>query len=272
MGQQGLPTRRPMVQEQAQQDHIDKIRSQFTRQAAAYADTAQARDIRSMARLVQLANPDSNALALDVACGPGRLTMALGQKVGRAVGLDATDALLQIARSETTALKLNNVSFEQGTATAMPFENDSFDIACCRAAFHHFDQPDKVMAEMTRVVKPNGQLLIIDILGNKDALMAQNHDHIEQLCDPTHVKAIPDSAFQQMFADNNLTVTRCRFGESNYDIDGWITHGGPDANVDADIRALFARNLQNDQTGLKIREENGQIMFSHQTVVYLLTV
>ncbi len=56
----------------------------------------------------------------------------------------------------------------------------------------------------------------------------------------------------------------------DYELNAWLAHGGPDAAREQQIRALFDTALTNDQTGLQIREENGLIRFTHQTVVYLL--
>jgi ubiquinone/menaquinone biosynthesis C-methylase UbiE len=52
-------------------DHVDQIRNQFTRQAQAYADTAQAKDDDAHSKLVALLAPAPTARVLDVACGPG---------------------------------------------------------------------------------------------------------------------------------------------------------------------------------------------------------
>jgi SAM-dependent methyltransferase len=79
-------------------DHIDRIRDQFTRQAQAYADTAQAKDDAAHASLAALVGLRSTDRVLDVACGPGYLTRAFAARCAEAVGIDATDALLDIAR------------------------------------------------------------------------------------------------------------------------------------------------------------------------------
>lgn len=250
--------------------HTDHIQAQFTRQAQAYANTKQARDLASMARLVSLTKADQNSMTLDVACGPGRFTMAFAQRAKHAIGFDTTDALLEIARSESAELGIENIEFRQGSALELPFSESAFDVVTCRAAFHHFDKPDVVISEMARATKTGGQLLIADILGNEDQATGQRHDSLEQLCDPTHVRCLPDKEFNALFDSMNLKITQSWKNVMSYDVDGWIVHGGPTAKVEAEIKKAFQDNLKQDQTGLNIREENGELMFSHQTVVYLL--
>ncbi len=80
-------------------ENVDQIRSQFTRQAQAYADTAQAKDDAAHAKLAELVGLRSTDRVLDVACGPGFLTCAFAARCAEAVGVDATDALLDIARA-----------------------------------------------------------------------------------------------------------------------------------------------------------------------------
>jgi ubiquinone/menaquinone biosynthesis C-methylase UbiE len=250
--------------------HTDHIQAQFTRQAQAYANTEQARDLGSMASLVGLTNVDQNSITLDVACGPGRFTMAFAKCTKHAIGFDATEALLGIARSESAELGIENIEFRQGSALELPFSEGAFDVVSCRAAFHHFDKPDVVISEMARVTKTGGQLLIADILGNEDEATGQRHDNLERLCDPTHVRCLPAKEFNALFDSVSLKIAKSLQNVMSYDVNGWIVHGGPTPNVEAEIRRVFQKDLKQNQTGLDVREENGELMFSHQTVVYLL--
>ena len=250
--------------------HTDRIQKQFTRQAKAYADTAQARDIKSMNRVVELTKIDHSSTTLDVACGPGRLTMALAQCAADATGIDATAALLNIARSEANILGLENIEFIEGTALSLPFDSQSFDLVSCRAAFHHFEEPEKVLTEMARVTRVGGELLIADILGNSDMNKARHHDALETLCDPTHVRCLSAEIFRSIFAREGLEISREIKGETTYDVAGWIEHGGPNPETAAEIERIFEENTTEDRIGLEPRLENGVMMFTHQTVVYVL--
>jgi ubiquinone/menaquinone biosynthesis C-methylase UbiE len=55
------------------------------------------------------------------------------------------------------------IDFREGNASAMPFENESFDFTFCQAAFKNFSEPVKAIAEMYRVLKPNGVAVIADM-------------------------------------------------------------------------------------------------------------
>ena len=122
-------------------DHIDRIREQFTRTADVYARMRQTTDERGLEALVGLSGASSSDRVLDVACGPGFLTMAFARKCREATGFDATDAFLRLARAEAKVRDLGNLCFEYGDAEDLPFSDASFEVVSCRAAFHHFRNP-----------------------------------------------------------------------------------------------------------------------------------
>ena len=248
-------------------DNIEDIRTQFTRQADAYAATAQARDEAAHIMMVQMCRPAPEAHVLDVACGPGFLTMAFARVCSSAVGLDATEAMLDMARVEAGKRGLGNVRFEKGLATNLPFAPASFDIVSCRAAFHHFPEPARVLAEMSRVVKPGGKILTADTLTSEDPLEAEAHNEIERLCDPTHVKALTAGEFHELFRKEKLDIETEFPGRITYDLDGWILHGGPPPEMEREIRRRFEEALKQDRTGLRVRKKEEKILFTHQTLV-----
>ena len=252
--------------------HIDRIREQFTRQADAYARMRQATDQRALEGLVGLAGVGPTDHVLDVACGPGFLTMAFAAAAARVVGLDATDAFLALARAEAARRGLANVEFQAGDAQALPFPAASFDVVVCRAAYHHLEHPERVLAEMRRVARPGGRLLIADMLGAEDAATAAEHDRIERLCDPTHVRAIPESEFDRLFAAAGIEVLLRPTLSMDYDVDEWMAHGGPGPEAAREIVALLEASIADDRTGLKVRREDGRLRFSHAAAVFVLQV
>ena len=133
--------------------HTKEIQKQFNRQAKDYAQTNQAKDVRAMTGLVRLTKTNKSSHTLDVACGPGRLTMAFANQAKQATGLDVTENLLSIGRTEAAKLEIDNIAFTYGSALEIPFDSKTFDTVSCRAAFHHFAAPEQVLKEMARVLK-----------------------------------------------------------------------------------------------------------------------
>lgn len=250
-------------------DHVDHIRDQFTRQARAYADSDQAKDADAHARLAALVGAGASDRVLDVACGPGFLTLAFATRCAEAVGVDATDALLDIARGNAATRGIRNVRFESGDATELPYGDGSFDVAICRAAFHHFPNQSRVLGEMCRVVRPGGTVVVADLITSPDKTVARAHNAVERLCDPTHVRALPVDELRALFIEHGLDVVAERPGRMHYRLTEWIAHGAPGAAAEAEIRRRFAAALEHDPTGLDVRRGGTDIEFTHRTLVLI---
>ncbi len=262
---------RPGAQSAAVERHVDRIREQFTRQADVYAQMSQTTSQRGLDGLVALSGAGSGDQVLDVACGPGFLTMTFATRARAVTGCDATDAFLAMARAEAQRRGLANLTFDQGDVEALPYPDATFDVVACRAAFHHFPRPERVLAEMARVARPGARLLIADMLGAEDVEQAAYHDRMEILCDPTHVRALPESAFHTLFASTGLAVQHAVRGTMDIRVDDWIAHGGPALDVERELRALAEAALDGDRGALGMRRDaDGRLAFAHRTAAFLL--
>jgi len=116
-----------------------------------------------------------SARVLDVAPGPGYFCIELAKLGDYSItGLDISHTFVNIANKKAVEAGVR-VDFRQGSASSMPFADDTFDFLVCRAAFKNFGQPVQALKEMRRVLKPGGRGLIIDL--RKDASMESiNHE------------------------------------------------------------------------------------------------
>jgi ubiquinone/menaquinone biosynthesis C-methylase UbiE len=95
--------------------------------------------------------------ALDAACGTGRHTVSLVAAGHRALGVDRSPSMLSIARA-----KVPDAEFRTGELTALPVEDGSVDLAVCALALTHLRDPSKAIAELSRVVRPGGTIVLSD--------------------------------------------------------------------------------------------------------------
>lgn len=252
-------------------DNLSAVQQQFRRQAEAYSTMKVVTDPRLLEQMVELSAVTPDARVLDVACGPGFVAMAFARKCRSVTGIDATDRLIARARTETARRGLSNIGFMLGNVERMPFGGGEFDIAACRFAFHHFAHPRVVLAEMARVLRPGGRMVIVDMTTSDDPVKSDYHNRIERLCDPSHARALPASEWERMFADAGLKITYRGSRETHYDLESWMAHGGPPPERRAQIIEMMEASLQIDRSGLKVRHHNGQLWFSHTGVTYVAT-
>jgi SAM-dependent methyltransferase len=98
--------------------------------------------------------------ALDVGCGTGALAQRLAGIGYDVVGVDPSEGMLEIMRARSAKLRCVAAS-----GTALPFDDDSFDVVLTVAALHHIAGQEEVrqtLAEMVRVSKPSGRVVIWD--------------------------------------------------------------------------------------------------------------
>ncbi|MBI5871122.1 MAG: methyltransferase domain-containing protein [Actinobacteria bacterium] len=103
---------------------------------------------------------------LDVACGTGTLVGLLASCAGpdgRAVGLDFSEEMLEVARQKF--IQMEQVEFVQGNAEEMPFEDASFDRVTASLAIHEMNRKgrENALAEIMRVLKPGGLVALADM-------------------------------------------------------------------------------------------------------------
>jgi ubiquinone/menaquinone biosynthesis C-methylase UbiE len=100
---------------------------------------------------------------LEVAPGPGYLAIELARGGSyRVTGLDISKTFVELA-TENARKAAVQVAFQLGNASSMPFDDESFDLIVCRAAFKNFSEPVRAIDEMHRVLKPGGKAIIIDL-------------------------------------------------------------------------------------------------------------
>lgn len=95
---------------------------------------------------------------LDVGCGPGTITVDFGARLapGRVVGIDASETVVEQARTLAEAAGATNVEFVVGDAYALDFPDDSFDIVHTHQTLQHVADPVAVLRDMRRVAVPGG--------------------------------------------------------------------------------------------------------------------
>ena len=134
-------------------------------------------EIKALAVRIAAAIPPA-AQVLEVAPGPGFLSIELAKRGLPVRAVDISKTFVEIARRNAAAEGVD-VRFEPGNAAALPVEDASVDFVVCRAAFKNFTEPVKASRRMRRVLRPGGQALLIDM--RRDASMAEVKRYVDGL-------------------------------------------------------------------------------------------
>ena len=130
---------------------------------------------------------------LDFGCGPGTVTVGLAEAVdpGEVHGIDMEEPQIDMARAAAEAGGHANATFHVGDATALPFEDNYFDVAHCHAVLMHVPDNRAAMAEVKRVLKPGG------IIASREFIVASS------FLEPGHEETVEAWAtFAKLLAGN----------------------------------------------------------------------
>ncbi|WP_414462994.1 methyltransferase domain-containing protein [Hyphomicrobium sp. DY-1] len=168
--------------------HNQRIVDQFTRWAKPFSELPIHAESGAMTRTLEACELKPKLDVLDVACGPGILACALAPHVRTVTGIDITAAMIEQARARQMKAGLQNLEWHIGDAAALPFETGSFDRVTTRYSFHHMPEPAAALAEMKRVCRSNGRIIVIDATPSPETQFA--YDEMERLRDPSHASAL----------------------------------------------------------------------------------
>ncbi|HXW59761.1 MAG TPA: ubiquinone/menaquinone biosynthesis methyltransferase [Solirubrobacteraceae bacterium] len=147
-----------------------QVRAMFDRIAGVYdvMNTLMTAGLhrRWRARAAELARVGPGSRVLDVATGTGELALELAPRVtpgGEVVASDFSQAMLARARRKALAASHGELRFEWGDALALPYGDGVFDAATVGFGARNFSDLGRGLAEMARVVRPGGRVVVLEI-------------------------------------------------------------------------------------------------------------
>ena len=245
------------------QDHDALIQDQFTRQAAGFAASRRLHAREALGFLVDAAGPAPDERSLDVACGPGSVVCAFAGRLAEATGLDATAAMLDEARALARREGLANAIFRQGDVYALPFDDGAFDIVSCRFAVHHFADPARAVAEMARVCRPGGRVLVCDAAASDDPDQAATLNAMERMRDPSTATFLTLEALKALFAAAGLPAPSQREYAVATEAHDLVANSFPDDP--AALTAFIEANAE--KLGMDARREGDRIHLTYPAVI-----
>jgi ubiquinone/menaquinone biosynthesis C-methylase UbiE len=183
--------------------------------------------------------PDEGERALDVGTGAGALALALAPLVREVVGVDREPALLEKARERAPA----NATFVEGDATALPFPDAAFDLVATLRTLHHIHRPELAVAELVRVTRPQGRVLVVDQLAPIDPLAALELDRFERTRAPDHERLLSDQDLRGLFDANRLSLIREEHVSETRDLQEFLDLAGCEGAARDAAVSLAPQNL-----------------------------
>jgi ArsR family transcriptional regulator len=134
----------------------------------------------------------------DLGCGTGRASEAIAPFVARVIAVDESAAMLQAAKKRLQPL--DNVDLRRGDLEALPIDEAQLDAATLMLVLHHVTEPARALAEVARVLKPGGRLILVDMLPHDREHYRQQMGHVWM--------GFSEEQIQRMLGDTGFTHVR----------------------------------------------------------------
>jgi ubiquinone/menaquinone biosynthesis C-methylase UbiE len=202
--------------------HAKRVEAQFGSAARDYLTStvhSKGADLDLFRSLLEERSPSR---LLDIGCGAGHLTYAAAATAQSVVAYDASPEMLRIVENEATTRGLTNISTVLGRAETLPFEAESFDWICTRYSAHHWTNIQQALQELTRVVRPGGTVVVMDIYAPPVSLLDMHLQTIELLRDGSHVRDYTLTEWYAFLGQSCLLVRDTSTFKVEIDFESWV--------------------------------------------------
>jgi ArsR family transcriptional regulator len=128
----------------------------------------------------------------DLGCGTGQVSASIAPFVSHVVAVDASAAMLQAAKKRLHGFE--HVELRRGELEALPIDDARLDAATLMLVLHHVPEPERALAEVARVVKPGGRIVLVDMLPHDRDNYRQQMGHVWLGFSDEHVRRILSEA------------------------------------------------------------------------------
>ena len=244
---------------------LERNQKAFSGQAKGFSsDGVTYADAEGLAWMLKDLPMSRDAEVLDIATGTGEFARALAPHVATVIGLDATDAMMELGRKFIAQASIENVTFREGVVQDLPFEDETFDIVSSRYAFHHFADPKPVIPEMVRVCKTGGHVIVVDIVVPDESTAAE-YNYYEWLCDQSHTRCLGLDEFRSYFRLFRVEVLSARTRPLEEELLEWMDFSLTEKEHREEIlRAVNAESRGGTKTGLHPHERDSVLYFEQR--------
>jgi len=245
----------------------EQTQEEFGRQAALMASAPAFQDAQTLRRISLALGQAPVGRVLEIACGPGIVAEAIAPLVSELVCLDATPAMLALAKARLEKSGQSNVTFCEAFAEALPFGTAEFDVIVTRLSFHHFADIQAVLAECRRVLRPQGKLVVVDILSSSDRAESTLHNALEQLRDPTHVHMFSRPEFLAALRSGGFEPGTEEAWDQVRNFSEWARIVSVPGRTEPLREVMAALSRAGLQAGIQLHEAEGEIRFTHSWIL-----
>jgi ubiquinone/menaquinone biosynthesis C-methylase UbiE len=192
---------------------------------------------------------------LDLGCGAGHASFATAPFAQEVVAFDLTVGMLEVTAAAAKERGFSNISTTQGSVEELPFNSQQFDFVVSRYSAHHWNDVPRALQEVKRVLKPGGQVCVIDTTGAPSPLLDTHLQSVELARDPSHVRSYTDAEWLSFFQAASFDARIEQKWRLALDFSPWVSRIGTSAEGIAAIRSLWSRSPSEVRDYFKLQDD-----------------
>ena len=236
-------------------------KEQFNNQAKFYSSSKTFSTGESLDILSNLFNKKKFKSGLDIGTGAGFAAFELSKSCEKVEATDISEGMINEAKKIMKERKINNLNFNICSAEELKYSDKEFDIVTCRTAVHHFLDVEKFCSEVHRVLKDEGEFIIVDTITSDQIKLNNWHQEVELIRDKSHIKNLSLIEWKSILKISKFSFLDIIQSRVTMNLNDWMERSGTSDKDKKILKDKFQNSNEKIKRFFGIKILNNDISF-----------
>ena len=236
-------------------------KEQFNNQAKFYSSSKTFSAGESLNILSSILSKKKFESGLDIGTGAGFAAFELSKSCQKVEATDISEGMINEAKKIMKERKINNLNFNICFAEELKYGDEEFDIVTCRTAAHHFLDFEKFCSEVYRVLKDNGEFVIIDTITSDQIKLNNWHQEVELIRDKSHIKNLSLIEWKNVLNKSNFSFLDIIQSRVTMNLNDWMERSGTSEKDKKILKSNFQNSDKKTKNFFGIKNLSNDILF-----------
>ena len=236
-------------------------KEQFNNQAKFYSSSKTFSAGESLDILSNLLNKGKFESGLDIGTGAGFAAFELSKSCEKVEATDISEGMINEAKKIMKERKINNLNFNICSAEELNYRDKEFDIVTCRTAAHHFLDVEKFCSEVHRVLRDEGEFIIVDTITSDQIKLNNWHQEVELIRDKSHIKNLSLIEWKNILKISKFSFLDIIQSRVTMNLNDWMERSGTSNKDKKILKDKFQNSDEKIKSFFGIKILNNDISF-----------
>ena len=236
-------------------------KEQFNNQAKFYSSSKTFSTGESLDILSNLFNKKKFKSGLDIGTGAGFAAFELSKSCEKVEATDISEGMINEAKKIMKERKINNLNFNICSAEELNYSDKEFDIVTCRTAAHHFIDVEKFCSEVHRVLKDEGEFIIVDTITSDQIKLNNWHQEVELIRDKSNIKNLSLIEWKSILKISKFSFLDIIQSRVTMNLNDWMERSGTSDKDKKILKDKFQNSNEKIKRFFGIKILNNDISF-----------